>query len=50
MEIEENYIFNEDKIPITIGRSNCTIEIKCDLISKTHATINCYKINKLFFF
>ena len=49
MEIEENYIFNEDKIPITIGRNNCTIEIKCDLISKTHATINCDKINKLFF-
>ena len=49
MEIEEIYIFNEDKIPITIGRSNCTIEIKCDLISKTHATINCDKINKLFF-
>ena len=49
MEIEENYIFNEDKIPITIGRSNCTIEIKSDLISKTHDTINCDKINKLFF-
>ena len=49
IEIEENYILEENKIPITIGRSNCTIEIKSDLISKTHITINCDKINKIFF-
>ena len=49
MDIEQKYILNEDKIPITIGRSNCTIEIKNDLISKTHLTINCDKINHIFF-
>jgi hypothetical protein len=49
IEIEENYILEENKILITIGRSNCTIEIKSDLISKTHITINCDKINKIFF-
>ena len=49
MDIEQKYILNEDKIPITIGRSNCTIEIKNDLISKTHLTINCDKINQIFF-
>ena len=49
MEKEENYILDEEKIPITIGRINCTIDIKNDLISKTHITINYDKINQIYF-
>ena len=46
---EKNYMFEYSKIPITIGRNNCTINIKSHLISKTHITINLDKINNVFF-
>ena len=46
---EQNYFFHEDKMPITIGRGNCSINIKCDTVSKTHITIDYDKINENFF-
>ena len=46
---EQNYFFHVDKMPITIGRGNCSINIKCDTVSKTHITIDYDKINKNFF-
>ncbi len=49
MEEETNYNLDYSKIPITIGRNNCTINIKSHLISKTHITINWDKINNVFF-
>ena len=49
IEKEQNYYFNKDKMPITIGRSNCSINIKCDTVSKTHITIDFNQENKNFF-
>ena len=46
---EQNYFFHVDKMPITIGRGNCSINIKCDTVSKTHITIDYDKINENFF-
>ena len=46
---EQNHFFHEDKMPITIGRGNCSINIKCDTVSKTHITIDYDKINQIFF-
>ena len=46
---EQNYFFHEDKMPITIGRGNCSINIKCETVSKTHVTIDYDKINENFF-
>ena len=46
---EQNHFFHEDKMPITIGRGNCSINIKCDTVSKTHITIDYDKINQNFF-
>ena len=46
---EQDYFFNREKMPITIGRSNCSICIKCDTVSKTHITIDYDKINQNFF-
>ena len=45
---EQNYYFNGDKTPITIGRTNCSINIKCDSVSKTHVTIDYDKLNQRF--
>jgi len=49
MEEENNYEFDYSKIPITIGRNNCSINIKSHLVSKTHITINLDKINNVFY-
>ena len=46
---EQNYYFSEDKTPITIGRTNCSINIKCDSVSKNHLTIDYNKLNQKFF-
>ena len=46
---EQNYFFHVDKMPITIGRGNCSINIKCETVSKTHVTIDYDKINENFF-
>ena len=46
---EQNHFFHEDKMPITIGRWNCSINIKCDTVSKTNITIDYDKINQNFF-
>ena len=49
IEKEENYYFNKEKMPISIGRSNCSINIKCGTVSKTHITIDFNKENQNFF-
>ena len=46
---EQNYFFHVDKMPITIGRGNCSINIKCDTVSRTHITMDYDKINENFF-
>ena len=46
---EQNYYFSEDKTPINIGRTNCSINIKCDSVSKNHITIDYNKLNQKFF-
>ena len=46
---EQNYYFKKEKMPITIGRGNCSISIKCETVSKTHITIDFDKINQNFF-
>ena len=49
IEKEENYYFNKEKMPISIGRGNCSINIKCGTVSKTHITIDFNKENQNFF-
>ena len=49
IENEINHEFNFDKFPITIGRSNSTIDINNELISKNHVTINYDKVNMIFY-
>ena len=43
------YSFTSEQCPISIGRLNSTIVIKCDSVSKSHATIDYDKLNDRYF-
>jgi hypothetical protein len=43
-DVKNKYIFDFNKVPITIGRNNCSINIEKNSISKTHLIIN-YDVN-----
>ena len=47
--VKNKYIFDFNKVPITIGRNNCSINIEKKSISKVHLIIN-YDINTNLFF
>ena len=47
--VKNKYIFDFNKVPITIGRNNCSINIEKISISKVHLIIN-YDINTNLFF
>jgi hypothetical protein len=42
--VKNKYIFDFNKVPITIGRNNCSINIEKNSISKAHLIIN-YDVN-----
>lgn len=48
-DIKNKYIFEFNKVPITIGRNNCSINIEKNSISKVHLIIN-YDANTNQFF
>lgn len=43
------YSFFEDKFPISIGRGNCSVVVKCDSVSKTHVTVDYDSTNERYF-
>ena len=43
-DVKNKYIFDFNKVPITIGRNNCSINIEKNSISKAHLIIN-YDVN-----
>ena len=43
------YSFTSEQCPISIGRLNSTIVIKCESVSKSHATIDYDKLNDRYF-
>ena len=47
--VKNKYIFDFNKVPITIGRNNCSINIEKNSISKVHLIIN-YDVNTNQFF